>query len=273
LDGTRTVLGEVLADTAAPRVSRDGKRVAFAAATPGGRVRDIYVADLTDVTHPRKVIASATFPVFSPDGQWLAFGSLGTGRENGEEALFMQRADGSGEPRLIAKPARAPENWREGDQGFTFITHRGGANNYDLWAYAPEKKEVEPLVIIDETAQLSGAFSPDRKWFSYMSNETGDWQVWLQPYPRTGAKFQVTTDGGRSPMWLPDGRLVFEHDSSIATIRVEGVSTPMFSRPELHPISGFIQPLLRRSWDVTPEGRLVMLFRDGPSLSVTAVMP
>ncbi len=268
LDGRRTDLGDVLSGSAAPRVSSDGKRVAFVNQPPGTRVRDIYVADLADVSHPRKVIADATFPVFSPDGQWLAFGSLNTAREGGEEALFIQRSDGSGEARLIAKPARAPENWRAGAQGFTFITHRGGANNYDLWAYNPDTKEVEPLVTIDETAQLSGAFSPDRKWFSYMSNESGDWQVWLQPYPRTGAKFQVTTTGGRSPMWLPDGRLVFEHRSGIATVTLQPGATPSVSQPEEHPISGFIQPLLRRSWDVTPDGRLLMLFRDGPRLDV-----
>lgn len=266
LDGRRTVLGEVLADANAPRLSSDGKLVAFSAATPGSRGRDIYVADLADVSKPRKLITSATFPVFSPDGQWLAFGSLGTAREGGEEALFMQRADGSGEPRLIAKPARAPENWRAGEQGFTFITHRGGANNYDLWAYNPDRKEVEPLAVVDETAQLSGAFSPDRKWFSYMSNETGEWQVWLQPYPRTGAKHPVAV--GRSPMWLPDGRLVFEGDNGIATVTIRAGSTPTFSAPTAHPIAGFIQPLLRRSWDVTPDGRLLMLFRDGPRLEV-----
>ena len=269
LDGRRTVLGEVLSDASAPRLSSDGTLVAFAATTPGRGGRDVYVADLADVSRPRKLIESATFPVFSPDGQWLAFGSLGTEREGGEEALFMQRADGSGEPRLIAKPARAPENWRAGEQGFTFITHRGAANNYDLWAYNPDRREVEPLAVIDETAQLSGAFSPDGRWFTYMSNETGDWQVWLQPYPMTGAKHQVTTAGGRSPMWLPDGRLVFEQDNGIATVTMRAGATPTFSAPTAHPVAGFIQPLLRRSWDVTPDGRLLMLFRDGPRLEVT----
>ncbi len=101
-----------------------------------------------------------------------------------------------------------------------------------------------------------------------MSNESGDWQVWLQPYPRTGAKHQVTMAGGRSPMWLPDGRLVFEQDNGIATVTVRAGATPTFSAPTAHPIAGFIQPLLRRSWDVTPDGRLLMLFREGPRLEV-----
>jgi eukaryotic-like serine/threonine-protein kinase len=270
LDGKRTVLGEVLPDASGPRVSRDGKQVTFAAAT-GGRGRDVYVADLSDVSHPRKVISNANFPVFSPDGQWLAFGSLGTTRENGEEALFIQRADGSGEARLIVKPGRAPENWIEGDQGFTFITHRGAANNYDAWAYSATHKEVEPMAVVEESAQLSGAFSPDRKWHTYMSNESGDWQIYVQPYPKTGAKYQVTTSGGRSPMWLPDGRLVFERDGTIWTVSLQVAGgKPTFTNPEQRPIGGFIQPLLRRAWDVTPDGRLLLLFREGPRLDVVA---
>ncbi len=268
LDGKRTVLGDVLPDTSGPRLSRDGKQVTFAATTPGGRGRDIYVADLTNIAGARKVIANANFPVFSPDSQWIAFGGLGTTRDNLGETLFMQRADGSGEAQLIVRPGRAPENWIEGDQGFTFITHRGGANNYDAWAYSPTKKEVEPMAVVDESAQLSGAFSPDRKWHSYMSNESGDWQVYVQPYPRTGAKYQASTNGGRSPMWLPDGRLVYENDGAILTVSLKPGTPPTFTQPERHPISGFIQPLLRRAWDVSPDGRLLMLFRDGPRIDV-----
>ena len=271
LDGKRTVLGDVAPDAAGPRVSHDGKQVAFGSASAAGRGRDIYVADLSNVSAARKVIANGNFPVFSPDGQWIAFGSLGTVRENGEEALFMQRADGSGEARLIVKPGRAPENWIDGEQGFTFITHRGGANNYDAWAYSATRKEVEPMAVVEESAQLSGAFSPDRKWHSYMSNESGDWQVYVQPYPKTGAKYQVTTNGGRSPMWLPDGRLVFEHDGGISSVSLQATAgKPSFTNLQQHPISGFIQPLLRRSWDVMPDGRLLMLFRDGPKIDVTS---
>jgi len=88
--------------------------------------------------------------------------------------------------------------------------------------------------------------------------------------PRTGAKYQVTTTGRRSPLWLPDGRLVFEHDSNIATVSIRPGTQPTFSTMEQHPISGFIQPLLHRSWDLTPDGRLLMLFRDGPRLDVVA---
>ena len=264
LDGTRTSLGTVPPGTAAPRISADGQRVTFAAA------QQIYVAELSNIARAQKIISDGTFPLFSPDGEWLAFGSLNTAREGGEEVLFLQRSDGSGEAELIARPARAPEHWPAGPQGFTFITHRGGANNYDLWAYAADRKEVEPLVVIDKTAQLSSAFSPDGKWLTYMSSESGDWHVYVRPYPTsTGAAYQVTTAGGRSPMWVSSDRLVYDNDGQMFSVRVGLGNTPAFGTPVELPISGYIQPLLRRNWDVMPNGeQLLMLFRPGPVVEV-----
>lgn len=60
-----------------------------------------------------------------------------------------------------------------------------------------------------EADEWQGAFSPDGRWFAYMSNETGRDQVYVQPYPPTGAKWQVSTTGGEEPRWRGDGRELF----------------------------------------------------------------
>jgi dipeptidyl aminopeptidase/acylaminoacyl peptidase len=262
LNGGRRMLGPVPEGTSAPRVSPDGLRVTFAAAG------DIYVADLANLAGARKVISPGNFPLFSPDGQWIAFGSLGTRRDGGQEELFLQRADGSGEPELIVKPARAPEYWPAGDQGFSFITHRGTANNYDLWIYSVKDREVAPLVVLDESAQLSSAFSPDRHWFAYMSSESGDWQIYVQPYPTTGAKYQVTSGGGRLPMWSGDGgKIYYEHDGQMFEVSVGAGPQPTFGTPVGLPITGFVQPLIRRNYDMMPDHQsFLMLFRPGPEI-------
>ncbi|MEQ1694184.1 MAG: hypothetical protein ABMA00_23055, partial [Gemmatimonas sp.] len=268
LDGKRTLLGEVPEGTAAPRVSANGKKVAFAAQGT------IYVADFPNIAGARKVIENATFPLLSPDGEWLSFGSLGTRRNNGEEILFMQRADGSGEPEVIARPARAGENWAEGDQGFSFITHRGAGNNYDAWFYAPGKHEVEPIsVSVDDSAQMSSAISPNRKWVAFMSSESGDWQLYVQPYPATGKKYQVSTEGGRSPMWTSDNQLVFDKDGQMYAVSVHLGDTPTFERPTTLPVTGYVQPQLRRNWDLIRAGdssQFLMLFRPAPQLQIIA---
>ena len=268
LDGTRKMLGNVPAGTTAPRVSQNGQQVTFAAAG------NIYVADMSNVAGAKRVITNGTFPLFSPDGQWLVFGSLGTKRDNGIEEVFLQRADGSGEAELLVKPGRAPESWPAGDQGFSFITHRGGANNYDLWTYSVKDKEVTPLAVVDVSAQLSSVFSPDKKWVAYQSSELGGWQVFVTAFPTTtGApKFQVTKSGGRIPMWAPDGQhLMYENDGHMYSVPVQLAARPTFGTPVELPVSGFIQPLLRRNYDLMPDGKsFIMLFRPGPEIAVVS---
>jgi len=269
LDGKRTMLGDVPAGTTAPRFSANWKKITFAAAG------QIYVADASNLSSAKKVISNGAFPLLSPDGEWLAFGTLGTARENGEETIWMQRADGSGDPQLIVKPGRAPENWIDGDQGFTFITHRGGANNYDGWLYSIAKKEVEPLAVVDESGQLSTALSPDHKWLAYMSSETGDWQVYIQAFPGmngNGKKYQMTKGGGRSPMWVSPTELVYDNDGRMYSMTIQFTGTaPTAGEPKVVPVTGYIQPLLRRNWDMKRDGQnsqFLMLFRDGPQLQV-----
>jgi Tol biopolymer transport system component len=221
-----------------------------------------------------RVLSDATIPVLSPDGQWIVFGSLGTGRPpKGEEVLYRQRADGSGEPELIANPGRAGEQWVDPDR-FTFITYREPLD-YDLWLYRLSTKMVEPLATERGSAQLSGSFSPDGTWFTYQSNEVnGEWQIFMQPYPTDGRKFQVTTAGGRSPAWVSGNQIVYDGDGQMFSVDVNfGSGGPTFSAPRELPITGMIQRALRRNWDVSRgsgEPRLLMQFRPGPRIDLVS---
>lgn len=263
LDGTRKMLGPVPEGTSAPRVSADGLRVTFAAQG------DIYTADLNNLAGARKVITAGTFPLFSPDGQWLAFGALGTKRDGGVEEVLLQRADGSGQAEIVAKPARAPEHWLNNEE-FSFISHRGGEENYDVWTYNLKERGVTPISVIPQSAQLSSRFSPDRKWVTYMSSESGDWQVYLQPWPETGVKYQVTKNHGRLPMWSTDGRTIYyDWDGKMFSTAVNFGSDVTFGEPSPLPITGYIQPLIRRNYDMMPNlKQFVMLFRAGPKVEV-----
>jgi serine/threonine-protein kinase len=263
LDGTRKMLGPVPDEADAPRVSSDGKRVTFAA---GG---DIWVADLDNLSSVRRVITAGKYPVLSPDGQWIAFGASYTKRDGGQEEIFVQRADGSGEAELVAKPARAPEHWFSNKE-FSFISHRGSAEDYDIWTYSLAEKGVTPISVAPKSAQLGSRFSPDSHWVAYMSSESGDWQIYVQPFPATGAKYQVTKQGGRLPMWSAEGRnLYYDWDGKMYSIPVQLGTGVTAGQPSLMPISGYIQLRIRRNYDLMPDGRqFVMLFRAGPRIEV-----
>jgi Tol biopolymer transport system component len=268
LDGRKTDLGEMPNGGSAPRLAADGKQVVFR----NQGTREIYVGDMSNLAAARRVLTDATLPALSPDGQWMVFGSLGTSRRaDRAEVLYRIRADGSGEPELLANPGRAPEQWSAADR-FTFITYRDPVD-YDLWLYRVSEKRVEPLATLPGSAQLSGSFSPDGQWFSYQSNEVnGEWQIFVQPYPTDGRKFQVTTAGGRAPAWASDNQLIFDGDGQMLSVTIDfSGSTPRFSAPRELPIVGMIQRALRRNWDLTRatgEPRLLMQFQAGPRLNV-----
>ena len=214
-DGTRKMLGKLPTGTWAPRISPDGQHVTFMA---GG---DIYTAELSNIAAARRIIPRANFPVYSPDGQWIAFES----QREGGESLYVQRADGSGQAELVEKPGRAPEQWPAGDQGFSFISFRGDGTDYDLWTYSVKEKAVMPLVVVPKSGEISSQFSPDGHWFAYMSNESGEWQVYVQPYPTTGARYQVTTKGGRFPVWSNDSQeIIYEYDGKLFSTAVDARS-------------------------------------------------
>jgi len=263
LDGTSKMLGAVPNATGSPRISADGKRAAFA--SDGS----IWTADLSNLKGMKKIIPGSNynFPVFSDDGKSLVFGTI---LPNGLETIYMQNSDGSGEMELLARPARAPEHWFPGTQMFSFITHKGRLD-YDSWTFNVSNHEVTPLARIPVSAQLSSRLSPDGHWIAYMSNETGEFQVYVEPWPQTGARFQATKKGGILPLWSSDSAdIYYVQDDRMYAVRFQnGIN--MFGEQRQLPISGFVQGALRRGFDQTPDGKqFLMLFRSAPRVATVS---
>jgi len=261
-DGTRQMLGPLPAGAWAPRISPDGQHVTFMSG------KDIYTAELSSLAKPRRVVTGGYFPVYSPDGQQIAFESL----RDGGEAIYVQRADGSGQPEMVIKPARAPEHWGAGDLGFSFITFKGNSVDYDLWAYSVKDKAIMPLAVTPRSGELSSQFSPDGRWFAYMSNETGDWEVYVQPYPVTGMKYRVTKHGGRFPVWSIDSReIIYESEGRLFSASFQTGADPAFGEPVELPVAGFNQTLIRRNFELMPDGKhFLMVFRS-PDVQVEII--
>jgi Tol biopolymer transport system component len=111
--------------------------------------------------------------------------------------------------------------------------------------------------------QHSSAFSPDGRWVAYLSEESGSGEVWVQPFPPTGAKYRVTTGGGTRPLWSPDGKELFfdNNNGRMFSVAVTGIEPFATGAPVSLPITGFIQGPLRRQYDLTADGKhFLMLF-------------
>jgi Tol biopolymer transport system component len=156
---------------------------------------------------------------------------------------------------------RAAEGWYKGGL-LAFIT-RKDSHDYGISLLDLNTKKVTVLVDAPGSAQHSSRISPDGRWLAYASDETGRFEVWLEPLPQTGKRFQLTKQGGRHPVWSPDGKtLYFDQEGKMWRMDVMlDATSSRASEPVAMPISGFQQGEARRQFDLTPDGKaFLMLF-------------
>jgi Tol biopolymer transport system component len=208
------------------------------------------------------------FPIWSADGLRLLFISV----RNGMPAIYWQPAAGGAAEQLTAT-ARAPESVSAPVQMLSYITLNtaGGTADYDIWTYSFRDRKSAPLIQIRNSAQHSSRFSPDGKWLAYISDETGRLELYVQPFPPTGAIFQITKTGGGHPLWSPDGQqLYFDNSGRLFSVAIRTAPTFSSGVPVSLPIGGFIQGAgnYRRQYDMTPDGKqFVMLFAPSAPLA------
>lgn len=259
IDGTRTVLGQLPPSVFAPRLSPDGTRVAFETRDQAGSDGNhVWVATTASPASRRAlstVIGRLNWaPVWSVDGARLVF----LVSSDKPDALYWRSADGTGEPEYLVD-ARSAEGWMDNGRQLRFLTLTGN-RDYGISLLDMRTRTSTTLIDLPGSAQHSSAVSPDGRWMAYASNETGRYEVWLEPLPRTTARYQLTRDGGGHPMWRPDGRsLYFNRDQQMFRLPVNLAAPATTEAPQPLPVSGFVQGDLRRQFDLTPDGRQFLM--------------
>jgi len=260
--GVRKTIAEVPDSVFAPRVSPNGKQLTID--TNIGPDSAVYLMDLPGPSTMRRFTMQGEnhYPIWSADGLQLLFISI----RNGQPAIYAQPITGSSAAERLTEIARAPESYSAVNQVLSYITLNtdGGSADYDVWTYSFRDKKASPLIQVKNSAQHSSRFSPDGKWIAYVSDETGRLELYVQPFPVTGMKFQITKNGGGHPLWSPDGKeLYFDNGFRIFTVAIQ--TAPKFTAgdPVQTPINGFIQGPgnYRRQYDITPDGKqFIMMF-------------
>jgi Tol biopolymer transport system component len=261
VDGTRTVLGRLPPSVFAPRVSPDGSRVAFETRDPAGPDgARLWVAELRNLAGRRplpSVVGPQNWaPMWSVDGERLVFLVSG----GAPDALYWRRADGSGGAEHLVD-ARSAEGWIGNGSQLRFLTLTGN-RDYGISLLDMRSRIATSLIDLPGSAQHSTAVSPDGRWIAYASNETGRYEVWLEPLPRTGARHRLTRDGGGHPLWLPGGgSLYFDRGQRLFRLSVNTAAPSSLNEPVALPITGFVQGEFRRQFDLMPRGaQFLMLF-------------
>ncbi len=136
-----------------------------------------------------------------------------------------------------------------------------------VWTLSHDGETTTPDVFADESesSQSSSAFSPDGRWLAYSSGESGTVQVFVQPFPKTGAKHRVTQQEAALPLWSPDGKELFYVKLTSGQLMGIDITTDAafeFGNEQALGIRGMVGGNLRiRPYDITPDGqRFLMVF-------------
>ena len=205
------------------RISPDGQRVAVGVFEEGNG--DVIVYDLARDTPTRLTFDPArdAFPLWTQDGERVVFASA---RDGGPLNVYSKAADGTGDvERLTTRPhLQVPASWA--DDGRTLVLYeRSPDTGGDVAVLSMDGANETELLLKEEFAQAYPEISPDGRWMAYQSTESGQPEIYVQPFPNVDdGKWQISRDGGRVPMWGPDGRELFFR-SSDASMMVAPIDT------------------------------------------------
>jgi eukaryotic-like serine/threonine-protein kinase len=214
--------GPADANAQSVELSPDGTRVAVHRVDEAGNT-DVWLIDLSRNVMNRFTSETAVdnFPLWSPDGTRLIFGSNRSGPMN----LYERSVSGAEPERQLFEPPvglAASSDWsRDG----RYLLYRAAGQNaqFDLWA-VPLSGDRKPFAWLKTPFdEFNGQFSPDSHWVAYGSDETGRFEIYIQSFPTPGNKLIVSTGGGVEPRWRNDGKEIFylAPDSTLMAVSIK----------------------------------------------------
>jgi serine/threonine-protein kinase len=250
-----------------PRLSPGDRRLAIEVEGPS---HNVYVYDFD-----RGVLADITtdgvshWPVWSPDGRQLAYRS----GPMGHFRLWDVPADRSRAPQQVPATGvnQSAESWSPDGKTILYTVGGFGIPKSIMAAYLGGDHEAES-VAKERGQEGSPKFSPDGRWLTYCSNETGKPQVYVQAFPGPGAKIQISVDGGTDPVWgRRSGELYYRNGDSMMSVPVTTAPTFKAGRPQelwkgrfSHGMSSSCGPpgVTSSNYDVTADGKRFLMIKD-----------
>ena len=245
-----------------PRFSPDGKRVAVTVVSP--RASEIWIYDIQRNTFTRLTTDGGDErPEWTPDGKRVLFRSV----HSGQATIAWQLADGSGASEVLYAPQQEPfEALVSPDaKWLIYRTAPGSVYSRDILAVPLEgEKKVLPLVVGPASDQQP-RLSPDGKWLAYQSNDLNRFEIYVRPFPNTGARVQVTTEGGAEPMWNRTGTALYYRDGLGQIVEVKVTTGASFSigTRKVVVTGEYLTDATHASYDVSPDGKFLLLKRAG----------
>ena len=254
------------------RLSPDGQRVAMAVRS--GPQVDVWVYDISNGALSRLTFdGRSTLPIWTPDGKKITFMRSG---DAGVE-LVSKSADGTGSEEILLHGqefSRVPGSWSP-DGKFLLYSPVYPDTGCDIFVLPMEVDSKPRPFVQTKFDEYDPRFSPDGHWVAYISNETGRGEIYVQPFPGPGGKWQVSTEGGLWPVWARDGRELFYLSTSVGKLMSVSVTTqPRFSAStprfiaDLPPLPSSSGASNNGVFEASPDGQRFLFVKvNGPDAS------
>jgi Tol biopolymer transport system component len=246
-------------------MSRDSHHAALAQKISNNY--DIWLIDLGRSV-PQRFTFDATVesqPIWSADDSTIVFKS----NRNGAYSLYTKPATGRGNEVLLLGDGqdKQPLDW-SADGRFLLYQNLDSKTGLDVWALPMSGGAGKPFPVFHTKFDEDGAqFSPDGKWIAYQSNESGRYEIYIQPFPGPGDHILVSTNGGAQVRWRRDGKELFyialdgrlmavpiHMAANTQTIEV-GSPVPLF----LTRVGGALTYPNNQQYDVSPDGQRFLM--------------
>jgi len=248
-----------------PALSRDGKRLAITRRINSQRT-DIWIKQLDRGPSIKLTLDGNANgrPTWTADGKSVTFSSDAGGSVM---RLWTKRADGTAQAvmQLNEKRGIFESLWSPDGKWLVYSTDAAALGEGDILGIRPGIDAAPQPLIATKFIESTPALSPDGRWLAYTSNESGDYENYVVPFPNTGAaKWLVSTHGGMEPLWSHSGRELFYRDGARNLVAVQVKTTPTFSlglTTVLFPAGGFTYSEVLRQYDVSADDRRFLMIR------------
>ena len=216
-----------------------------------------------------------SYPIWSPDNEQIAYTSL----RNGVLNMYTRLVNGTGEAQRIgmSETTQIPTAWTR-DGGTIIYNHVFTENDKlesDIYRMSMDNKHETSVLLKTRFIEGSTEISPDGKWLVHGSVESGDAQIFVRPFPNVeDNKIQISSDGGREPLWSRDGtEIFFRNGDKMMSVPVETGPEFSFGTPEIvfKSDSYYADPLGVREYDVSLDGQRFLMLKPEVPLEDTVI--
>jgi serine/threonine protein kinase/Tol biopolymer transport system component len=211
-----------------PQLSPDGSHVAIAVLAGSDRSRVWTVDVQRGSARPLTLDAGVdAFPIWSPDGERIAFGSSRDGSANTLASIYQRAANGAGSDEVLLKgmldERLTPSDWSHDGRYILFGRTRWGSDTNSVWVLPTTGDEAHALLESPSHRTFGARLSPDGRWIAYATNESGVFQVVVRHFPDVNrGQWSVSVQDGIFPRWRADGReLYYQSTDGVMAVDVK----------------------------------------------------